>query len=410
MDGFFTKKETQSISRPDSRTYSCYSCGLYKDCERPKMAPYGNFKKKILNIGEAPEKVEDELGKPWQERAGKLLQKTYKKLGIDLFDDCLNINAVNCRPSEDGENRTPVNYEIECCRKFVLQTIIKYKPKVIILLGNSAIYSIIGHRWKKDFGGINKWRGWTIPDQDFKAWICPTFHPSYIERGDSDDIAKVIWEQDLTRAIHKIKEPFYVYKEPDIEIVKDLRVLDNIKEGTPIVPDFETTGKKLHAQGHKIVCASIADSPDHAYSFMIPKSRKEREPLYNLLTNPNIPKYGQNIKYEYECSMVYFRKEIVGWEWDTMLASHILDNRPGITGLKFQTYVRFGIVDYSSGIDPYLKSTSQKNANGINKILDLISIPGGEEKLLKYCGYDTIYEYRLAQFQQEIIKSNILPF
>ena len=142
-----------------------------------------------------------------------MLQKTYKKLGIDLFDDCLNINAVNCRPSEDGENRTPVNYEIECCRKFVLQTIIKYKPKVIILLGNSAIYSIIGHRWKKDFGGINKWRGWTIPDQDFKAWICPTFHPSYIERGDSDDIAKVIWEQDLTRAIHKIKEPFYVYKE-----------------------------------------------------------------------------------------------------------------------------------------------------------------------------------------------------
>ena len=60
------------------------------------MAPYGNFKKKILNIGEAPAEFEDSKGIPWQGRTGRLLQEAYKKVGIDLFNDCLNINAVSC--------------------------------------------------------------------------------------------------------------------------------------------------------------------------------------------------------------------------------------------------------------------------------------------------------------------------
>ena len=67
-------------------------------------------------------------------------------------------------------------------KKLALKIIEKYKPKVIILLGGSSLLSMIGYRWKKDLGGITKWRGWTIPDRDFKAWICPTFHPSYVDR------------------------------------------------------------------------------------------------------------------------------------------------------------------------------------------------------------------------------------
>lgn len=408
MDGFFTRKETESVTRPDGKSYSCYSCGLFKECKSPKMKPYGNFKKKILNIGEAPGEVEDQNGKPFQGKTGKLLQKTYQKLGIDLFEDCLNINAVNCRPIDDGDNRAPVNYEIECCRKSVLQVIDQYKPKVIVLLGNSAVYSLIGHRWKKDFGTISKWRGWTIPDQDFKSWVCPTFHPSYIERSE-DDVVRVIWEQDLQGAIEKVTTPFYKYVEPEIEIIKDLNVLNSIKSKTNVVPDFETTGKKPHAHGHKIVCVGIADSSNHSYVFMIPDSRKERQPLVRLLGDESIPKFGQNIKFEQAWSNVIFRQEIKGWKWDTMLASHLLDNRPGITGLKFQTYVNFGIVDYSSEVEAYIKADNG-NGNSFNKIYELFDKPGGSEKLLKYCGYDTIYEYRLAMKQMELICNNILPF
>ena len=82
MEGFFSKKETESISRPDGKSISCISCGLSKECKSPKMEPFGNFKKKILNIGEAPGEVEDVRGKPFQGKTGQLLRRTYEKLGM----------------------------------------------------------------------------------------------------------------------------------------------------------------------------------------------------------------------------------------------------------------------------------------------------------------------------------------
>ena len=402
MEGFFTKKETESKSRPDGKTYSCISCGLYKDCKSPKMESFGNFKKKILNIGEAPGEMEDYNGKPWQGKAGKALQRMYRGLGVDLFEDCLNINAVRCRPLD---NETPSNYNIECCRKFILKTIDEYKPKVIILLGNSAVYSLIGHRWKKDLGRISKWRGWTIPDQDFNAWLCPTFHPSFVERSDSG-VEEVIWKQDLKQAFTYINVPLPIYEEPRIEVIEDLYMLTNIRSDVAI--DYETTGIKPHAIGHRIVCCAIANGPDHAYVFMMPKTKQERKPLIDLLINSKIGKIAANMKYEEIWSVVKLGVSIENWIWDTMQASHVLDNRTGITGLKFQTYVNFGIVDYSSEVDPYIHAGDSRNANSFNKIMELIAKPGGKEKLLKYNGYDAINEYRLAQKQQLVMEN--LPF
>jgi len=107
MSGFFSKKETQSLQRPDGKMLSCPVCGLYKTALSPRMQPHGNFKKGILNLGEAPGETEERRGKQWQGKAGKVLKNAYAKLGIDLFDDCLNYNAVNCRPTKDGGNRTP---------------------------------------------------------------------------------------------------------------------------------------------------------------------------------------------------------------------------------------------------------------------------------------------------------------
>lgn len=411
MDGFFNKAETQSISRPDGKTYSCISCGLYKDCKSPRMAPFGNFKKKILIIGESPGEEDDKAGKPWQGKTGKLLQQSLRNVGIDLFEDCMSINSVHCRTmDEDKNDRSPVNYEIECCRKTTLKVIAENKPRTIILLGSSALFSLIGHRWKKDFGNIMKWRGFTIPDQDLNAWLCPTFHPDFIYHSDKDNgVAKVIWEQDLQQAILFGGSP-PKFREPEIEIITDLRVLETIKVDTPIVIDFETTGKKPHAQGHKIVCVGIADASDHTFVFMTPESRSERKPLYNLFTNPDIPKRGANIKFEETWSKVIFRQPIIGWQWDTMQASHILDNRPRITGLKFQTFIQFGIVDYSSDIEPYLKSVDEDNANAFNRIMELTTLLGGKEKLMKYCGYDTIFEYLLSEKQMDIMNYSDLPF
>ena len=115
------------------------------------------------------------------------------------------------------------------------------------------------------------------------------------------------------------------------------------------------------------------------------------------------------MKFEESWSRNRLKVSVDRWVWDSMLAAHLLDNRPGVTGLKFQTYVNFGVVDYSSEIDPFLTSTDQKGANATNRILELISSSGGREKLLKYCGLDSVYEYRLAMIQRKLIE-NQLPF
>lgn len=407
MTGFFTKTQTQSQSRPDGRTYSCASCGLYKHVQCPKMRPFGNFKKKILNLGEAPGQVEDERGKQWQGKTGRLLRRTYAQLGIDLFEDCLNINAINCRPMDkEGNNRTPTKNEIDCCRSMINKIIQQYKPKIIVLLGESALYSFLGVRWKKDLGGINKWRGFVIPDQDYKCWVCPVFHPSFVERSDKE--VETVWIQDLQRVVETVDKSFKKRHEPKIKIIDDLSILNEIDIERAAF-DFETTGLKPHAKGHRIVCASVAVNKNLVYTFMMPQSRVEREPFINFLSNSNIEKIAANIKFEDTWSKVRLKTEVKRWVWDTMLAGHLLDNRRGITGLKFQVYVNFGIIDYASEIEPYLKSTD-KNSNSMNRIYEFLNQPEGQEKLLTYCAYDSIYEYRLAMRQMDMMNYQDLPF
>jgi len=392
MEGFFSKKEVESIIRPGGRKTGCFQCGLHANCLTLKMEPYGGFKKKILNIGEAPGEWEDKKGKPWQGKTGELLRKQYAKMGINLFEDCLNINAVNCRPvDEKGNNRTPTSIEIDSCRKNVLECIHQNKPQVIVLLGATAVESLIGYRWKREFGSISKWRGWAIPDQDFEAWVVPTFYPSFVERAGADDVTGVIWRQDLSLVKECLKLPFPKYKEPDIEIIDDLSVLNNIQG--PIAIDYETNRLKPYSPGSRIVTVAIADSEDHCFAFKLPASREGRKPLLRLLTDEKIPKMAHNIKFEDNWSSVRFGIEVKGWDWDTMLASHILDNRPGITSLKFQAYVNFGVVDYESDVADTLGEDLE----------EAIKSPAILRKVLTYNGLDSIFTYRLAMLQKKIM-------
>lgn len=402
MKGFFDISEIRTVD-PKQKTVSCASCGLYQYVLSPRMKPFGNFKKRILNIGEAPGETEDQKGRQWQGKVGRRLQREYKRLGIDLFEDCLNINSINCRPTDSkGANRPPSYQEVACCRKRVLDVIEQYNPQVIVLLGNHAVESIIGHRWKKDLGGITKWRGWQIPDRDLGAWICPVFHPSYVEREDKPEV-DLIWQKDLEAAISmtRIKFPEWQDEKQFVEII-DWSELSPIPDGSIVAIDYETTGLKPHASGQRIVCAGIARSAIHAQVFMMPDRPRERQGWIKMLANPQVKKMAHNMKFEQAWSVNRLRQGVYGWFWDSMLAAHIIDNRPGITNLKFQTYINFGVVDYASEITPFLQSNS-KNGNAMNKLLDKISDPDFRNDLMKYCGLDAIYEYKLAMKQMEAL-------
>jgi uracil-DNA glycosylase family 4 len=364
----------------------------------PKFGHTGSGKKGILLLGSANSAAEDERRKYWQGQAGRLLSTTLSNLDIDMERDCWSINAVQCRCEEN-----PTGHQLDCCRKSLFQTITEHKPRVIIAFGWHPLYSLIGQKYNSDIGEFSRWRGWQIPDFEFNCWICPVYHPTWVMESKGKE-TQLIWNLDLERAVKTREKQLQQFPKPEIQYLEDLTPLLNIESGTVAI-DFETTGIKPHAAGHRIVCASVALSPTFAYAFMISSDRAELQPFLRLLENPNVGKIGHNIKYEHIWAHTRWKCEIQGWQWDSMQAAHILDNRRGIVGLKLQTYLHFGQPDYSSEISPWLKSTEEKNGNSMNKVLQLCESKEGRRKLMKYCAQDTLYTYRLSLLQQDIIWS-----
>jgi len=404
--GFFNR---ESLKSPNikGKPLTCASCGLYKDCRSPKMKPYGNFRKHILNIGEAPGEHEDRRGKPWQGRTGRLLQETYERYGIDLFEDCVNINSVNCRPPN---NYTPTNHQIDCCRVMMVnQALDEYNPKAIVILGGSALHSFLKHRYKKELHGINTWRGYAIPDQEYKCWVFPIWHPSFVHRMERAREVRTIWHQDIQHIVERYNVPLPSWPKPKIHMIGELDVLNDIDTGI-ISVDYETTGLKPHAHGHQIVSASVSPDENTAYTFLMPHTKRKREPFIRLLTNRSIAKIGHHIKFEDTWTRHKLRVLVENWAFDSMLAAHILDNRSNTTSLSFQEYVNLGTLGYDEEVAPYLKSIDNKDGNSMNTILDLIKTSQGIEKLLTYNAMDTITQFRIANIQMKRMEFDFLPF
>lgn len=414
---FFEKKNTDKPKAKvrKAKAFDCVGCGFFRNGDNPRMRGFGDFEKEILLIGEHPSELDDSKDTYWTGGGGRMLKSQLSKLGIDVARDCYSINAINCLPDkkDNGEFKEIKDYNVHCCRNMIVSRILKkIKPKLIICFGDKALLSIIGDRWKKALGGIGKWRGYCIPDQDLQAWVCPVYAPSFVLHNNPD--IELIWKKDLTAAIDKLDLTFPVFKEPKVHIIDDLSILPDLAEKSQLCAiDFETTGKKPHAEGHKVVAASIAFNADEVYAFMMPESRRDTDSFTSILEDKKIAKIAQNMKMEDSWSYFRLNAEVRNWLHDTMLGAHTLDNRKGVTGLKFMAYVIFGIVGYDDDVSAYLDGEDEeeeKGANAFNKILELVALPGGKEKLLKYCGWDSVITFRIFQLQEELIYTNSKPF
>jgi hypothetical protein len=292
---------------------------------------------------------------------------------------------------------------VECCRPNVFNVIKKMKPQLILALGITAVESLISHRFKKGIDGMGKWRGWKIPDRDLNCWVAPMFHPMYVQdQSEKNPSIETVFHRDLKAALRLMNKPLPVYKQEShcIEIISGKQVYSYLKQLNKsqlcdFAFDYETTGLKPHANGHKIVSCAISEGEHISKAFLMPEDERTLNQFRLLISNPNVPKIAQNMKFEDIWTAVRVGVPVQGWCWDTMLVSHMLDNRKGITGLKFQAYVRFGIVDYDSEVSGYLKGIEESNANGFNRILEAPIKP-----LLYYNAMDSLLEYRLYQLQK----------
>lgn len=393
---------------------NCKKCELYEKAFHARIPVFGEGKKKILIIGEAPGKNEDLKGRLWAGECGNYLKSVFKKFGISLEEDCYSINAVNCAPYDYyNEIRTPSKKEIECCREFVFSQIKKINPEAILLLGESALESIIGYYWEKDTGNTSRWRGFCIPLYDLKCWVVSTYHPSYILKNNKDLALYKTWISDIKMFLsllnknlpEKIEEDIILVEEKN-SVLKTLEKLNKVLENkeSTISVDFETTGLKPFSEGHKILTVSIAVSESKAYSLYINGDKDIYLALKKILENEKIKKVLHNMKYELLWSRELLKCEIKNIVRDTMLMSHVLDNREGITSLKFQTFVNFGIYNYEEKISKFF---NLENSNSLNSLLEIENSLFLKKELMLYNAKDALYTYRLYNLQNEIIENSI---
>ncbi len=139
----------------------------------------GNPNAKLLLVGEAPGPQENIQGKPFVGPAGQLLDKILQAVRFNPETDVYITNSVfRMPPGENGANfRKPANAEIEYYRPFVLEIIRLINPRIVLLTGNVACYSVL------EKTGITTLRGkWIEKDG---RWIMPIYHPSYLLRNQS---------------------------------------------------------------------------------------------------------------------------------------------------------------------------------------------------------------------------------
>jgi len=171
---------------------SCEKCPLYKN--RKNAVPgEGNWKSKIMLIGEAPGFNEDEQGRPFVGKAGKLLEEFLNSIGKNR-EDVFITNVVKCRPPN---NRQPEEDEIKICTSLYLDKQIELiKPKLIVCLGNvSANY--IFKKFGLKFESMKKTHGkiFSISNLFIQTKIIATYHPAAILRNQNlMSIAKADWE------------------------------------------------------------------------------------------------------------------------------------------------------------------------------------------------------------------------
>ncbi|MFL6468790.1 MAG: uracil-DNA glycosylase family protein [Pyrinomonadaceae bacterium] len=176
-------EDTIEIIRTDIG--NCTRCPLFAG-RTQVVHTTGNFQADLMFIGEAPGADEDAQGFPFVGRAGQLLTKIIESIGLKREEVAIG-NINRCRPPG---NRTPTIEEAHTCRPFLLREIAVIQPKVIVVLGNTALHNLLDTKV-----GITKVRG-NFQDY-FGVKVMPTFHPAYLLRDPNkkrevwDDMKKV---------------------------------------------------------------------------------------------------------------------------------------------------------------------------------------------------------------------------
>ena len=157
---------------------------------------YGNVNSPIMLIGEAPGVEEDETGLAFRGDVGELLKKMLFAIQIKL-ENTYATYSINFRTPED---RKPTSQETKRYSTFLKEHISIINPKILILLGSTAMEAVTGLN-NKISNERGNWKEIILKEKTYPIMI--TFSPSYLIRFPENK--KYSWE-DLKKIKQKIKD------------------------------------------------------------------------------------------------------------------------------------------------------------------------------------------------------------
>ena len=362
--------------------YECRKCDLHKTCKYSNKIDYrGSDSPDYLFVGQNPGRQEDKEGRVFVGESGNLLFSVIEEAGYDL-DKCAFTNAVKCWSGEG--NPAPTDTQARACAPFLKAEIELLKPKVIIMLGGTALKSVS----KKI--GIKKLRGTAW--QERGVYYAPTWHPSYVIRsgadsGDQstrvlrefcDDIekAKDIAERGIGKPIEANYELVSNY-ETAIEYFELFESLE-----VPLDFDVETHGQRQGRKGWvpdpyavDACVLTVAFSWESGYAVCIPLC-KEDSPIpkrhwVDLLEawskmvstrNKRGLKFGAfNASFDVMFPHICHNIPLPQIDFDPHLAHHLLNEELPMPGLSQLTWLYTDMGGYDTKLFDYVLAEPDAN-------------------------------------------------
>jgi DNA polymerase len=175
-----------------NETLHCVKCVLSKTCNHIIFGE-GNMNAAIFIIGEAPGRDEDIQGRPFVGKSGQLLDKILAACGFTRDEHVFISNIVKCRPPD---NRVPTPLEAAACMPWLLKQIELINPKIMILLGATALKYMAGPDYR-----ITRERGNWL--NLLNRLAMPVYHPAALLRDPS--LKRDTWE-DFKKIVLKYRE------------------------------------------------------------------------------------------------------------------------------------------------------------------------------------------------------------
>ncbi len=162
------------LARIAERVLNCKRCELWRTRTNPVVGE-GPLSARLLLVGEAPGYYEDQQGRPFVGKAGKVLDELLASIGLTRGDVYI-ANVLKCRPPQ---NRNPEPEEIRACTPYLDEQLELIQPEIIATLGNFSL-AYLFEKFGLPKERIGKIHGTVFTVSTFAGVqrIVPLYHPA----------------------------------------------------------------------------------------------------------------------------------------------------------------------------------------------------------------------------------------